>query len=152
MSNEPGKFPELFGSMVFNEDTMKERLSPSCYKQWKKSVSDGTPLDISTANEIAEAMKQWAVEKGATHYTHWFQPMTGVTAEKHDSFISPAEKGKIVLFYSGDKEEAEMKVVLKDSLPRYMVPNVTRKLERIPLTSNGKTDRVALSEMVKTRS
>ncbi len=101
MKNEPGKFPELFGSMVFNEDTMKERLSPSCYKQWKKSVSDGTHLDISTANEIAEAMKQWAVEKGATHYTHWFQPMTGVTAEKHDSFISPAEKGRIVLEFSG---------------------------------------------------
>lgn len=101
MSNEPMHFPELFGSMVFNEDTMKERLSPSCYKQWKKSVSDGTPLEISTANEIAEAMKQWAVEKGATHYTHWFQPMTGVTAEKHDSFIAPAEKGKIVLEFSG---------------------------------------------------
>ena len=101
MSNDTGKFPELFGSMVFNEDTMKERLSPSCYKQWKKSVSDGTPLDISTANEIAEAMKQWAVEKGATHYTHWFQPMTGVTAEEHDSFISPEEKGRIVLEFSG---------------------------------------------------
>ena len=77
MNSDPGKFPELFGSMVFNEETMKKRLSPSCYKQWKQSVSDGTPLDISTANEIAEAMKQWAVEKGATHYTHWFQPMTG---------------------------------------------------------------------------
>ena len=101
MNNDSGKFPELFGSMVFNEDTMKERLSPSCYKQWKKSVSDGTPLDISTANEIAEAMKQWAVEKGATHYTHWFQPMTGVTAEKHDSFISPEDKGRIVLEFSG---------------------------------------------------
>ena len=101
MSNETQKFPELFGSMVFNEETMKERLSPSCYKQWKQSVSDGTPLEISTANEIAEAMKQWAVEKGATHYTHWFQPMTGVTAEKHDSFIAPAEKGKIVLEFSG---------------------------------------------------
>ena len=101
MSNDAGKFPELFGSMVFNEDTMKERLSPSCYRQWKKSVSDGTPLDISTANEIAEAMKQWAVEKGATHYTHWFQPMTGVTAEKHDSFISPEDKGRIVLEFSG---------------------------------------------------
>ena len=101
MSNDTGKFPELFGSMVFNEDTMKERLSPSCYRQWKKSVSDGTPLDISTANEIAEAMKQWAVEKGATHYTHWFQPMTGVTAEKHDSFISPEDKGRIVLEFSG---------------------------------------------------
>ena len=101
MSNDTGKFPGLFGSMVFNEDTMKERLSPSCYRQWKKSVSDGTPLDISTANEIAEAMKQWAVEKGATHYTHWFQPMTGVTAEKHDSFISPEDKGRIVLEFSG---------------------------------------------------
>ena len=101
MNKDPESFPELFGSMVFNEDTMKERRSPSCYKQWKKSVSDGAPLEISTANEIAEAMKQWAVEKGATHYTHWFQPMTGVTAEKHDSFISPAEKGKIVLEFSG---------------------------------------------------
>ena len=101
MMNDTGHFPALFGSMVFNEDTMKERLSPSCYKQWKQSVSDGTPLEISTANEIAEAMKQWAVEKGATHYTHWFQPMTGVTAEKHDSFIAPAEKGKIVLEFSG---------------------------------------------------
>ena len=94
MNSDPGKFPELFGSMVFDEETMKERLSPSCYRQWKQSVSDGTPLDISTANEIAEAMKQWAVEKGATHYTHWFQPMTGVTAEKHDSFISPEDKGR----------------------------------------------------------
>ena len=100
-SKENNHFPELFGSMVFNEETMKERLSPSCYSQWKKSVSDGTPLDISTANEIAEAMKQWAVEKGATHYTHWFQPMTGVTAEKHDSFIAPAGKGRIVLEFSG---------------------------------------------------
>ena len=101
MNSDPGKFPELFGSMVFNEETMKKRLSPSCYKQWKQSVSDGTPLDISTANEIAEAMKQWAVEKGATHYTHWFQPMTGVTAEKHDSFIAPAGKGRIELEFSG---------------------------------------------------
>ncbi len=101
MINESSHFPELFGSMVFNEETMKERLSPSCYNQWKQSVSDGTPLEISTANEIAEAMKQWAVEHGATHYTHWFQPMTGVTAEKHDSFISPAEKGRIVLEFSG---------------------------------------------------
>ncbi|MCR4635347.1 MAG: glutamine synthetase III, partial [Butyrivibrio sp.] len=83
------KLPELFGSMVFNEETMKERLSSASYEAWKKSVTDGTPLELSTANEIAEAMKQWAVEKGATHFTHWFQPMTGVTAEKHDSFIEP---------------------------------------------------------------
>ena len=65
MSKESKRLPELFGSMVFDEDTMKERLSPACYKAWKQSVSDSTPLDLSTANEIAEAMKQWAVEKGA---------------------------------------------------------------------------------------
>ena len=95
------KLPELFGSMVFNEETMKERLSPASYKAWKKCITDGTSLDISTANEIAEAMKQWAVEKGATHYTHWFQPMTGVTAEKHDSFIAPVGGGKIMMEFSG---------------------------------------------------
>ena len=95
------KLPELFGSLVFNEETMKERLSTASYRAWKKCIVDGTSLDISTANEIAEAMKQWAVEKGATHYTHWFQPMTGVTAEKHDSFISPVGGGKIIMEFSG---------------------------------------------------
>ncbi len=94
------KLPELFGSMVFNEEAMKERLSSASYKAWKKCITDGTSLDISTANEIAEAMKQWAVEKGATHYTHWFQPMTGVTAEKHESFISPVGGGKIIMEFS----------------------------------------------------
>ena len=98
---ETKKLPELFGSLVFNEDTMKERLSSASYRAWKQCVTEGTPLDISTANEIAEAMKQWAVEKGATHYTHWFQPMTGVTAEKHDSFISPVGGGKIMMEFSG---------------------------------------------------
>lgn len=95
------RLPDLFGSMVFNEETMQVRLSPACYREWKKAVSDGTPLDLSTANEIAEAMKQWAVEKGATHYTHWFQPMTGVTAEKHDSFIAPVDGGRVVMEFSG---------------------------------------------------
>ena len=93
--------PELFGSQVFNEETMKERLSSASYGAWKKCVTEGTSLDISTANEIAEAMKQWAVEKGATHFTHWFQPMTGVTAEKHDSFINPIGGGKIIMEFSG---------------------------------------------------
>ena len=97
----PEKLPELFGSLVFNEETMKERLSSASYGAWKKCVTEGTSLDISTANEIAEAMKQWAVEKGATHYTHWFQPMTGVTAEKHDSFIAPVGGGKIIMEFSG---------------------------------------------------
>ena len=95
------KLSELFGSMVFNEVTMKERLSSASYGAWKKCVTDGTPLDLSTANEIAQAMKQWAIEKGATHYTHWFQPMTGVTAEKHDSFIAPSGNGRIIMEFSG---------------------------------------------------
>ena len=99
--SETKKLPELFGSLVFNEETMKERLSSASYGAWKRCVTEGTSLDISTANEIAEAMKQWAVEKGATHYTHWFQPMTGVTAEKHDSFIAPAGGGKIMMEFSG---------------------------------------------------
>ena len=97
----PTKLPELFGSMVFNEDTMRARLSPASYQAWKQCITDGTSLNISIANEIAEAMKQWATEKGCTHFTHWFQPMTGVTAEKHDSFISPAGGGKVILEFSG---------------------------------------------------
>ena len=95
------KLPELFGSLVFNEETMKERLSSASYSAWKRCITDGTSLDIGTANEIAEAMKQWAVEKGATHFTPWFQPMTGVTAEKHDSFITPVGGGKIIMEFSG---------------------------------------------------
>ena len=99
----PAKLPELFGCMVFNEDTMRERLSSASYRAWKQCITDGTPLSISIANEIAEAMKQWAVERGCTHYTHWFQPMTGVTAEKHDSFITPAGGGKIMMEFSGSE-------------------------------------------------
>ena len=95
------KLPELFGSRVFNEETMKERLSGACYQAWKRCVTDGAALELSTANEIAGAMKTWAVERGCTHYTHWFQPMTGVTAEKHDSFIAPAEGGRVILEFSG---------------------------------------------------
>nr|WP_325300979.1 glutamine synthetase III [uncultured Oscillibacter sp.] len=93
--------PELFGSRVFSEETMKDRLSPASYGAWKTCVTQGTPLDISTANEIAEAMKQWAVERGATHFTHWFQPMTGVTAEKHDSFITPENPSQVLMGFSG---------------------------------------------------
>ncbi|MCR5155197.1 MAG: glutamine synthetase III [Butyrivibrio sp.] len=101
MKNEATHLPELFGSYVFNEETMKERLSSASFKAWKQCITDGSPLELATANEIAEAMKQWAVEKGATHYTHWFQPMTGVTAEKHDSFIDPVGGGKIAMDFSG---------------------------------------------------
>ncbi len=92
--------PELFGSMVFGEEQMRQRLSPEIYNAWKTSIVEGTSLTRSIADRIAGAMKDWAVEKGATHYTHWFQPMTGYTAEKHESFISPAG-GKIIMELSG---------------------------------------------------
>ena len=95
------QLPELFGSRDFNEETMKDRLSPASYGAWKTCVTQGTALDISTANEIAEAMKQWAVERGATHFTHWFQPMTGVTAEKHDGFLTPIGGGRVMMEFSG---------------------------------------------------
>ena len=93
--------PSLFGSMVFNENAMRERLPSVTYKALKKTIDNGEPLDISIANIVANAMKDWALEKGATHFTHWFQPMTGITAEKHESFISPVGNGKIITEFSG---------------------------------------------------
>ena len=92
--------PEMFGSLVFNDSTMKERLPKDIYKAFKKTIDEGKPLDLTIANAVANAMKDWAVEKGATHYTHWFQPMTGITAEKHDSFISPVGD-KVIMEFSG---------------------------------------------------
>ena len=92
---------EYFGSMVFDDKVMKERLSEDVYAALKRTIQDGRSLDLSVANAVATAMKDWAVELGATHYTHWFQPMTGITAEKHDSFITPAENGKIIMEFSG---------------------------------------------------
>ena len=91
----------MFGSMVFNEKVMKERLPKDTYKALKKCKDEGIPLDMSVATVVANAMKDWALEKGATHYTHWFQPMTGVTAEKHDSFISPTDGGGAIMEFSG---------------------------------------------------
>ena len=95
------KVTEYFGSMVFDDRIMKATLSEKVYKSLKRTIDRGTPLDISVANAVAAAMKDWAIEKGATHYTHWFQPMTGVTAEKHDSFISPAPDGRVIMEFSG---------------------------------------------------
>ena len=95
------KVTEYFGTMVFDDRIMKATLSEKVYKSLKRTIDRGTPLDISVANAVAAAMKDWAIEKGATHYTHWFQPMTGVTAEKHDSFISPAPDGRVIMEFSG---------------------------------------------------
>ena len=93
--------PELFGSNVFNENVMKERLPKAVYKALKKTIQSGNALDLSLAESVAVAMKDWAIQKGVTHYTHWFQPLTGVTAEKHDSFIEPTEGGNVIMEFSG---------------------------------------------------
>ena len=93
--------PELFGCMVFNDDVMRERLPKEVYKSLTRTVATGKQIDPSIADVVANAMKDWAVEKGATHYTHWFQPLTGVTAEKHDAFISPVGACKVVMEFSG---------------------------------------------------
>jgi len=93
--------PEIFGSDVFNEATMQQRLPEHVYHAWKNCVITGSQLPLDVADEIAEGMKLWAIEKGATHYTHWFQPMTGITAEKHDSFISPTGDGRVIMEFGG---------------------------------------------------
>ena len=92
---------EIFGSMVFNDDVMRERLPKEVYKSLTKTIATGKTIDASVADVVANAMKDWAIEKGATHYTHWFQPLTGVTAEKHDSFIAPVGPCKVVMEFSG---------------------------------------------------
>lgn len=93
--------PELYGSLVFNDKVMRERLPKDTYKALHKTIQNGTHLELDVANTVAAAMKEWAIEHGATHFTHWFQPMTGFTAEKHDSFISPVEGGQVIMEFSG---------------------------------------------------
>ena len=93
--------PALFGTSVFNDDVMQERLPKDVYKSLRKTIDEGKDLDLTVANAVANAMKDWAVEKGATHFTHWFQPLNGITAEKHDSFISPTSDGRVIMQFSG---------------------------------------------------
>ncbi|MCI9262072.1 glutamine synthetase III [uncultured Adlercreutzia sp.] len=95
------KVTDIYGSMVFNEHVMRERLPKTTYKQLMKTIKQGEPLNEDVANVVAHAMKEWAIEKGATHYTHWFQPLTGITSEKHDSFIDPTEDGLTIMTFSG---------------------------------------------------
>ena len=92
---------KIFGENVFDDSVMKERLPEDIYNAVKKTITEGTSLDIEVANVVANAMKDWAIEKGCTHYTHWFQPMTGITAEKHDSFIESTKDGHIIMDFSG---------------------------------------------------
>ena len=93
--------PELFGSNVFNQHVMKERLPKETFKALKRTLDNGEALNLDVANQVAHAMKEWAIEKGATHFAHWFQPLTGITAEKHDSFINPTDDGSVIMTFSG---------------------------------------------------
>ncbi|MBQ4232929.1 MAG: glutamine synthetase III, partial [Lachnospiraceae bacterium] len=93
--------PELFGALVFDDKEMKARLSDDVYASLKKTIDENAKLDESVADAVALEMKNWALENGATHFTHWFQPLTGVTAEKHDSFIEPTKDGGVVMKFSG---------------------------------------------------
>ena len=95
------KIPELYGSLVFNDKVMREKLPKDIYKALRKTINNNTHLELDVANAVAVAMKEWAVEHGATHFTHWFQPMTGYTAEKHDSFITPVDGGEVIMDFSG---------------------------------------------------
>ena len=95
------KITDIFGTLVFDEEVMEERLAKDTFRELQKTIKEGKSLNIKIANAVANAMKDWAVEHGATHYTHWFQPMTGVTAEKHDSFIGTNKNGKVILEFSG---------------------------------------------------
>ena len=92
---------EIYGSKVFNEHVMKERLPSATYKSLERTLHKGAPLDIEVANVVASVMKRWAMELGATHYTHWFQPLTGITSEKHDGFVSPVGDGTAIMEFSG---------------------------------------------------
>ncbi len=100
MDNEM-KMPEMFGSMVFNDTVMQSRMPKEIYKSLRKTIAEGKALDVTIANVVAHAMKEWALEKGVTHYTHWFQPMNGITAEKHDSFVSATQNGGALMSFSG---------------------------------------------------
>ena len=93
--------PELYGSLVFNDRVMRAKLPKDVYRALQKTIQNGSHLELDIANAVAVAMKEWAVENGATHFTHWFQPMTGITAEKHDSFISPVGTGEVIMEFSG---------------------------------------------------
>ena len=101
MSKQTNRIPELFGNCVFNEETMAQYVPRQTMEAWRKCLKNGQPLPLEVANDIADGMKTWALERGATHFTHWFQPMTGFTAEKHDSFLSPTGGGRIIMDFSG---------------------------------------------------
>ena len=127
--SEQAKHPsvsEYFGCNVFNDTVMRERLPKDIYKSVMKTKQFGIALESDVADVVANAMKDWAVEKGATHYTHWFQPMTGITAEKHDAFITPAGDGKVILDFSG-RSSLRVSRMLLPSPPAVCVPHLRQE-------------------------
>ena len=100
-ARQPARVSDVFGSLVFNDQVQQARLPKAVYRALRATIQHGDPLDPSTADAVASALKDWAIEQGASHYTHWFQPMTGITAEKHDSFYSPGPDGRSMAEFSG---------------------------------------------------
>ena len=121
------KVTEIFGENVFNDAVMQERLPKKVYRELKKTIQEGKELETSIADVVAHEMKEWAIEKGATHYSHWFQPLTGATAEKHDAFISaPKQDGKVLMEFSG-KELVKGNQMLPPFLPEDCAPHLRRE-------------------------
>ena len=129
--SEKDRIPELFGSMSFNEGTMEQYVPHQAMEVWRDCLKSGKPLPLTAANDIAEAMKTWALEHGATHFTHWFQPLTGITAEKHDSFINPIGGGKVIMDFSGKE------LVSASPTPRASPPAVCARPLRRAATAHG---------------
>ena len=134
--------PSIFGSMVFNDSVMQTALPKNIYNALMRAVSDGEHLDLKTADIVAAAMKNWAIEKGATHFTHWFQPMTGITAEKHDSFITPTESGRVIMEFSGKRGSRTLPAFRREVCGRLLRRAATRR-GILRLTHSSKTERCA---------
>ena len=120
--NEMATTVNIYGSNVFNDSVMRQTLPKETYKSFRQMVEDGFPLDPQVAEVMASVMKDWAIAKGATHFTHWFQPMTGITAEKHDSFISPTADGRVMMEFSG-KELSRANRIPLVSIRRFALPS-----------------------------
>ena len=140
--------PDFFGCSVFDDRVMKAKLPSKVYLSLRRTIEEGEKLDISVANAVADAMKDWAAAKGATHYTHWFQPLTGVTAEKHDGFISPSPDGGVIMEFSGKElikgnrtrprsRPADSGRPLRQEAIRRGIPPHTRLSGKNPVYSHG---------------
>ena len=150
--------PEIFGSLVFNDKVMHEKLPKEVYKKLKNTIKNGRHLDIDVANVVANAMKEWAISLGATHYTHWFQPMTGITAEKHDSFIEPDGNGNVIMEFSGKElikgepdasSQADFVKLTRHADTPLGIPPHMRSLKIIPCAFRLRSAHTAVKHSIK---